>query len=242
MTFQSIAGPRFLPGVFMATALVCGCAGSGANAGAESWLRGEAILEEPAPMPRNAQLIVRLVDVTRANLTAPLLGEVRINNPVTPPFEFAIRYDPAGVDPASRYALEAEIRVAGRPAGDDLDWTRPRKDDGMRTGITILIGAAGLLAPGGRIVYSTCSLEAEENGQQVEAWIAKHPGFGVVDSRQLFPPLAVKAARKACCGSDSPNQTTSGRSMAPQRGQSGGVALWSAKSSLVKPLWPLRHL
>ena len=51
MTFQSIAGPRFLPGVFMATALVCGCAGSGANAGAESWLRGEAILEEPAPMP-----------------------------------------------------------------------------------------------------------------------------------------------------------------------------------------------
>ena len=115
MTFQSIAGPRFLPAVFMATVLLCGCAGSGANAGAESWLRGEAILEKPAPMPRDAQLIVRLVDVTRANLTAPLLGEVRINNPVTPPFEFAIRYDPAGVDPASRYALEAEIRVAGRP-------------------------------------------------------------------------------------------------------------------------------
>lgn len=115
MSLQSIASLRLLPGIFMATGLLCGCAGSGGNAGAESWLRGEVILEEPAPIPRDAQLIVRLVDVTRANLTAPMLGEVRINNPDTPPFEFAIRYDPAGIDPQRDYALEAEIRVAERP-------------------------------------------------------------------------------------------------------------------------------
>lgn len=39
----------------------------------------------------------------------------------------------------------------------------------------ILSAALGAVRPGGRVVYSTCSLEPEENEQVVEAVLAKHP-------------------------------------------------------------------
>ena len=37
--------------------------------------------------------------------------------------------------------------------------------------------AAALLKPGGRIAYVTCSVLAEENGDQVRAFPAPPPGF-----------------------------------------------------------------
>ncbi len=53
---------------------------------------------------------------------------------------------------------------------------------------SILESAAALLEPGGRIVYSTCSLEPEENEQQVETWVERHPEFKPEQCRRLFPP------------------------------------------------------
>ncbi|HET8654586.1 MAG TPA: 16S rRNA (cytosine(967)-C(5))-methyltransferase RsmB [Longimicrobiaceae bacterium] len=41
----------------------------------------------------------------------------------------------------------------------------------------ILDAAAPLVRPGGYLVYSTCSLEPEENATQVEDFLARHPGF-----------------------------------------------------------------
>ncbi|MEK0430419.1 MAG: hypothetical protein RL139_223 [Gemmatimonadota bacterium] len=41
----------------------------------------------------------------------------------------------------------------------------------------VLRGAAEAVAAGGLLIYSTCSLEPEENDAQVEAFLADHPGW-----------------------------------------------------------------
>ena len=41
----------------------------------------------------------------------------------------------------------------------------------------LLDNAAGLVAPGGTLVYCTCSLEPEEGAAQVERFLSRHPGF-----------------------------------------------------------------
>ncbi|HEX8274940.1 MAG TPA: transcription antitermination factor NusB [Longimicrobiaceae bacterium] len=43
----------------------------------------------------------------------------------------------------------------------------------------MLDAAAGLVRPGGWLVYSTCSLEPEENGDQVDAFLGAHPEFAM---------------------------------------------------------------
>ena len=51
----------------------------------------------------------------------------------------------------------------------------------------ILNAAAKLVRPGGRIVYSTCSIEDTENISQVQAFLATHPEFTLETQRQLYP-------------------------------------------------------
>ena len=52
----------------------------------------------------------------------------------------------------------------------------------------ILTACCGLLKDKGRIVYSTCSLEAEENEGLVAQWVAHHPDFRLVKTGKAFPP------------------------------------------------------
>ena len=50
----------------------------------------------------------------------------------------------------------------------------------------ILAAAAKLVRPGGRLVYATCSLLAEENEAVVEAFLAAHPQFAALDANALL--------------------------------------------------------
>ncbi|MEP2774717.1 MAG: 16S rRNA (cytosine(967)-C(5))-methyltransferase RsmB [Luteolibacter sp.] len=51
----------------------------------------------------------------------------------------------------------------------------------------ILENALPCLKPGGRIVYSTCSIEASENIELVKAFVAAHPGLRLGKSIQVTP-------------------------------------------------------
>lgn len=51
----------------------------------------------------------------------------------------------------------------------------------------ILDTCASRVAPGGVLVYSTCSNEPEENEAQVAAFLARHPDFSLEESRESIP-------------------------------------------------------
>jgi len=53
--------------------------------------------------------------------------------------------------------------------------------------------AVGLIKPGGRIVYVTCSLLDEENGDQVRGFLARHPDFIAMPGAEVTRPLGERA-------------------------------------------------
>ena len=53
--------------------------------------------------------------------------------------------------------------------------------------IDLLQKAASRLKAGGSLVYSTCSLEPEENGEVVRQFLAARPGFRLEIERELLP-------------------------------------------------------
>ena len=57
----------------------------------------------------------------------------------------------------------------------------------QRTQLELLNQAAPKLKPGGVIVYSTCSLESEENSETVKQFLAANPNFQLETERQLLP-------------------------------------------------------
>lgn len=66
----------------------------------------------------------------------------------------------------------------------------PGEVERLRRGQAALLAqAAPQLKPGGVLVYSTCSLEPEENEDLVRAFLLEHPEFELAAQRQLSPVL-----------------------------------------------------
>ena len=51
----------------------------------------------------------------------------------------------------------------------------------------ILNSLARLVAPGGKLLYSTCSIEPEEDEQQIARFLDEHPDFKLIRQRKLLP-------------------------------------------------------
>ena len=71
----------------------------------------------------------------------------------------------------------------------DVRW-RLKPDELQRlatTQLDLLRKAAGLVKPGGSIVYSTCSLEPEENGGLVRRFITESKRFEIEDEQEVNP-------------------------------------------------------
>ncbi len=71
----------------------------------------------------------------------------------------------------------------------DLRWLiQPAEIERLRaTQLVLLKQAATVLKPGGVLVYSTCSLEPEENSEVVKEFLATNPNFKLETERQLLP-------------------------------------------------------
>jgi 16S rRNA (cytosine967-C5)-methyltransferase len=71
----------------------------------------------------------------------------------------------------------------------ELRWRlQPAEIERLRHAQAVLLSqAAAKLKPGGALVYSTCSLEPEENEQVVADFLKTHPRFRLEHQRQLLP-------------------------------------------------------
>lgn len=61
----------------------------------------------------------------------------------------------------------------------------------------LMDAAAALVRPGGLLVYSTCSLEREENEERVDDFLSRHPGFEP-DPPSTVPAEVMDAAGRLC--------------------------------------------
>ncbi|MCU0770647.1 MAG: 16S rRNA (cytosine(967)-C(5))-methyltransferase RsmB [Verrucomicrobia bacterium] len=71
----------------------------------------------------------------------------------------------------------------------DLRWRIQPAEVRRLTGtqLQLLNAAAQRLKPGGCLVYSTCSLEPEENAQLVQRFLSGHPDFALEDQQEATP-------------------------------------------------------
>jgi 16S rRNA (cytosine967-C5)-methyltransferase len=71
----------------------------------------------------------------------------------------------------------------------DLRWRiQPEEIERLRTAqLDLLQQAATQVKPGGVLVYSTCSLEPEENGEVVKQFLKEHADFKLDYERELLP-------------------------------------------------------
>lgn len=73
----------------------------------------------------------------------------------------------------------------------DIRWRRSEGElAGLaRNQIALLERSAQVVKPGGRLLYSTCSSEPEENDAVVEAFLSEHADFHLHDLREELPAL-----------------------------------------------------
>ena len=97
---------------------------------------------------------------------------------------FATRFD--------RVLVDAPCSGLGTVRRDpDIRWRRTERELPTLGAdqLALLTRAAAVVAPGGRLVYATCSSEPEENEAVVRAFLAGSPAFALLDLRQDGPAL-----------------------------------------------------
>lgn len=113
-----------------------------------------------------------------------LAGKVRVTDVI------AARDTSDGAKPFAKVLVDAPCSNTGvlrRRPDVRWNWNLERLAMLVKLQAQILDQAAALVAPGGVLVYSTCSNEPEENALQVDAFLARHAGFEMVDSRESVP-------------------------------------------------------
>jgi 16S rRNA (cytosine967-C5)-methyltransferase len=137
---------------------------------------------------------------------------------------------PAGKgDQLADVAARADLVLIDAPCTGTGAWRRnPDAKWRMRPGslalrlreqVEVLDRAAGLVKPGGRIAYVTCSLLCEENGDQVRAFLARQPQFVLVAPQAV---IAAAMGERAMSFQETVLLSPEGLLMTPRRVQTDG--------------------
>ncbi|HHH89324.1 MAG TPA: RsmB/NOP family class I SAM-dependent RNA methyltransferase [Aliiroseovarius sp.] len=146
------------------------CAGGGGKALALA-ARGARVLAHDAQPARLRDLPVR---AARAGVEIPLLDRPGVRRAA--PFDLVVADVPCSGSGAWRRSPEGKWRLTPDALDELCD---------IQSGI--LDEIADLVAPGGALVYITCSLLARENQDQVARFLARFPGWRLARQRLLTP-------------------------------------------------------
>jgi 16S rRNA (cytosine967-C5)-methyltransferase len=94
----------------------------------------------------------------------------------------------------------------------DIRWNR-QPDDVLlyqKQQLALLRTAATLLAPGGTLVYATCSIEPEENWQVIERFLAENSGYELTGCQTLLPDAAAMLTDGRGCFAPLPDKEIDG--------------------------------
>jgi len=99
----------------------------------------------------------------------------------------ALNYDDSGFD-----RVLADVPCSGTGTlckKPDIKWKKDLLDIKRITELqyNLLEKAASLVKSGGVVVYSTCSIEPEENWEIINKFISEHPGFKLESAADAFP-------------------------------------------------------
>ncbi len=149
------------------------CAAPGGKAAAIAARLPQAHITAVELHPHRARLMRQRVPVT----VEIVEGDIRTLN-FDAPFDAIL----ADVPCSGTGTLSAHPEIKWRLKADALPGLQDLQ-------LSILQAAARWLAPGGRLVYSTCSLEPEEGEAVIEKFLASTTGFAVVDCASVLDEL-----------------------------------------------------
>jgi putative lipoprotein len=96
--------------------------------GVMAFIEGNVFYRERMMLPPGAEVEVQLQDISRADAPATVLASVLLTPDAGPPYDFAIEYDPAGIDSRMRYALRATISAGDQMMFSSTDYIDPFGD------------------------------------------------------------------------------------------------------------------
>ena len=156
---------------------------------------GETVLDAcAAPGGKTVQLAWRGANVTacevnprRRTRLEENLKRLKLDVAVTDSFDHSIIRP---FDYFSKVLVDAPCSNTGvlrRRPDARWNWSEAKLAELVKLQGEILDAAAAKVAPGGTLVYSTCSNEPEENLAQVNAFLARHPDFALRESKESIP-------------------------------------------------------
>ncbi len=149
-------------------------------------MEGRGLLVATDLRDRRIDLLRKTVAVSGATNVRIVQADLRQPLPFTTPFDCVL--------------IDAPCSGLGTLRRDpDIRWRRRESDLPALAAAELMMlqRAADTVAPGGRLIYATCSSEPEENEGVADAFLATRPGFAAVHARDATSrlPAAVIDAR-----------------------------------------------